>query len=257
MHRLQQTRHTENIACIVSENLSRVIIDRLRFGLMLLPFRLLRHRILRLAPVEGIEKLDNSLSDGRGAIIYSCHIGPYFLIPATLALSGYRTVAVEKLGPFETPVVNRQVRQLNRCQRHTVLETETAYDDLLLRKLARHLREGKVVFIMGDYHGDRTHSKSIHTKFMGHNIVPGRAIAWLHAQTGAPVFPLVVRYRDNQGRLALLDELRLDKGRDVPYVTQTVYQTIERTILEHPAKWVLWMDYHLMLAKDQDGNSEC
>ncbi len=204
----------------------------------------------RLAIVE-CDKLDRALESGRGAIVFSCHMGPYLLVPALLSLAGYRTVVVEKLGLVEGALVARQVRRLNRSLTRTMLETEMAYDDLLLKKLVRHLRDGKLVFMMGDYHGDRLTSKARRVRFMGHEIVPGRAIAWLHAKTAAPIFPVMERRAQGGRYFGVLDQLELDIPQKVDYNTQAVYCTIEQEILRSPEKWLLWMDYHLMLSKKQ------
>lgn len=202
--------------------------------------------------VENIGKIKNALRAGQGAIVYSCHIGPYYLLPAALSLSGYPTVAVEKIGVLETLLAKRKIGSLNRDQGCTLLQTQSAYEPYALRRMVRHLREGKIVFVMGDYHGDRDNSKSRNTTFMGYDVIPGRAIAWLHAKTNAPVFPLLPSYGHGKRQFVVFDELALDKHCDPCYVTQRVYRTIEEVILQRPEEWVLWMDYHMMLARNQD-----
>jgi lauroyl/myristoyl acyltransferase len=253
MTRLGQKRHLANIRSIVLANLSRIIADRLRFLSLLLPFWLLKRLILRLASPVGLHKLDAALARGHGAVVFSCHIGPYYLTPAVLALLGYRVVIVERLGLVATPILNYQIKRLNSSQGETVLEMTTVYDDLLLRKLKKHLQQGKVVFIMADYHG-LSSREAEYVKFLGYDIVPGRGIAWLHNQTGAPLIPIVTQYHNgDKPRLDILDELTTDRSQDVHCLTQDVYYTIEQRILQSPERWALWMDYHLMLSPEVKG----
>lgn len=248
MTRLGQKRHLENIRSIVFANISRIIADRFHFLSLLLPFGLLKRFILRLASPVELHKLDAALARGHGAVVFSCHIGPYYLIPAVLALLGYRVVVVERLGLVAAPFLNYQIRRLNSSQGETVLETTTVYDDLLLRKLKKHLQQGKVVFIMADYHG-LSSRKAEYVKFLGYDIVPGRGIAWLHSQTGAPLIPMMTQYyNSDKPILEILDELTTDKSRDVHCLTQEIYNTVEQRIMQSPERWALWMDYHLMLS---------
>ena len=250
MSRLRYEVHLENIKSIVMANVSRIIADRLCFLSLLLPFWLFRRLIMRLVPPVGIEKLDATLAHGKGAILFSCHIGPYYLTPAVLALLGYKVVAVERLGFLEAPIVNYHVGRINGLKGETVLMTTTIYDDLLLRKLRGHLRKGRIVFIMGDYRG-AFNCRGKYAKFLGYDIVPGRGIAWLHSRTGAPIVPIVIRYcNGRRPQLEVRDELAVDKDQGMGYITQEVYHTLEELILQNPERWALWMDYHLMLAPE-------
>ena len=253
MTQLGQQKHLENIRSIVLANLSRVIADRLRFMSLLLPFWLLKRLILRFASPVGLHKLDAALAKGHGAVVFSCHIGPYYMIPAVLALLGYKVVLVERLGLVAAPFLNYQTRRLNSSQGETVLETTTVYDDLLLRKLKNHLQQGKIVFMMADYRGLYSREAE-YVKFLGYDVVPGRGIAWLHNKTGAPLIPMVTQYHNSdKPQLEILDELTTEKSRDINCLTQEVYYTMEQRILQTPERWALWMDYHLMLSPKVKG----
>ena len=253
MTKLGKVEHIENIRTIVMKNLLLLIRDRLRFLLLLLPFWLLKCLIMKYAILIGIEKLDTLLNRGKGAVVFSCHIGPYYFTPAALALLGYKVIILERFGFIEVPIVNYHIKKINKLKGSTVLETTTIYDDLLLRKLKKCLQEGKIVYIMGDYHG--FNYKGSYVKFLGYDIIPGRGIAWLHKKTGAPLVPIVVEYSDtNKGNIKIYNELIVDRQQDIDSITQDVYHTLEDFILQKPERWLLWMDYHLILSPEARGN---
>lgn len=253
MTKLGKVVHIKNIKVIVMRNLSWLIRDRLLFLLLLLPFWLLKRLIMKYAILNGIKKLDTIINRGKGAIVFSCHIGPYYFTPGALALLGYKIIIVEKFGFIEVPIVNYHIKKINKLMGNTVLETTTIYDDLLLRKLKKCLQEGKIVYIMGDYHG--FNFKGSNVKFLGYDIIPGRGIAWLHKKTGAPLVPIVVEYSNTDKRnIKIYNELIVDRQQDIDSITQNVYHTLEDFILQKPERWLLWMDYHLMLTPEARGN---
>ncbi len=251
MSKLGEKLHINNIKDIILKNLFRLIVDRLQFLLFLLPFWLLKRLILKLTTPVGLEKLDSILDRGNGAILFSCHIGPYYFTPALLALLGYKVVTVERLGFIEEPLVNYHIKKLNKLMGNNAIETTTIYDNLLLRKLKRHLHNGKIVYIMGDYHG--FNYKGSYVKFLGYDIIPGSGIAWLQKKTGASLLPIVAKYNSKYkegAQLKIYDELVVDKQQNIDSITQQVYRTLECFILRNPEKWSLWLDYHLMLSPE-------
>jgi len=44
--------------------------------------------------------------------------------------------------------------------------------------------------------------------------------------------------------------LKIDNKRTIDEITQQIYLTLEQEILKQPERWVLWMDYHLMLTPE-------
>jgi lauroyl/myristoyl acyltransferase len=215
---------------------------------MLLPVRLIRHFVRRQVILTGLETLEAALDGGGGAIVFTCHMGPYYALPIALALSGHRVVIVERLGFVGSPLISYQVKRLNSLLGGRFITLTTAYDSQLLRKLEQHLRQGEVLFLMGDYRG-ASNRKEEYSKFLGYDIVPGRGIAWLHYRTQAPMIP--VRYVGSQRAVAkfeIRDKLQVDYGISVADITQRVYGVLEDQVLERPECWALWIDYHLMLA---------
>jgi lauroyl/myristoyl acyltransferase len=249
MTKLGQRAHIERANEIVAINFAVVVMDRLRFLSFLLLHRVIKRFIKRYSPPIGVEKLSAALSRGRGAIVFSCHVGPYYLIPGVLTLMGHRVTAVEKFGLIASPIVERQVRKLNGSLGNGLLQTATVYDGQLLRKLKRCLNEGEIVFMMGDYHGSGE-DEAKYVKFLGYDIIPGRGLAWLHRETGAPLIPIVFTYDNGKPHLEVLEEVEVDNAESVNEITQKIYKKLEQRILQEPERWALWLDYHLMLSKE-------
>lgn len=262
MSKLGYQSYVDNIKIITFENITRTIMDKMSLLLLLLPFWLLKRIIIKYTPIDNIHKLRQSLKNNRGAIVYSCHIGPYFLIPAALALKGYKVITIENIGPFEGYFVGRQVRKLNKSVSTDGVDRLTIYpiyDETLLRKLKKHLNEGNLVFMMGDYRSLYSR-KPMYIDFLGYDIIPGRGIAWLYKQTNAPIFPIIPQnYKKSEPGYTVRDELKLDKKLSIGHITQEIYRILEKIILKSPKDWVLWIDYHLMLAphviNESKGNS--
>ncbi|MDP6461397.1 MAG: hypothetical protein QGH59_06405 [Gemmatimonadota bacterium] len=189
------------------------------------------------------------LAKGKGAIVFSCHMGPYALIPAILSTLFYKVTAVDKLSYLVRPTALAKVEKSNAAYGEDRLETLPVGDGLLLRKLERRLHEGRVVFMMGDYRGTPARGAEP-IRFLGHPVHAGRGLAWLHARTGAPLIPAIFTFEKGKPRLEVGEEVNVEGLRTPRDITQRIYKTLEQRILKSPERWALWIDYHLMVSHE-------
>lgn len=227
--------------------MSTIIGDKIGYISVALSGRRTARLLERFSEPMGIEKLYCAQAKNRGVVVFSAHIGPYFLIPAILASIGCEVTAVRKLDSALSHMLDRRVDRLNRFGINLALEMVNSYDQLVLLRLLNDLRKRRLVFLMADYPVS-VRKNDGHTKFLGYNIVPARGAAWLHKKAGAPIVPIMFRYVDGQKlRLEVLNEIQTDAVCDLSETTQMVYDVLEKRILEAPESWALWLDYHLMV----------
>jgi lauroyl/myristoyl acyltransferase len=254
MARMDQKYILLNIDKLIFANFKTILKDRFLFLLTLLPYRILRKIVNSIIiEIEGIEKLNKALQNGRGAIIYSCHIGPYYLISPIMIFQGKKVITIEKLGFIIDPIRRFQTGRANSIFGKNALEIVSIYDDQIIRKLKKSLKLGRLAIIMADYGGNvEVRHKTV--KFLGYNIVPGKGIAWLAKRTGAYIFPVFfLKGKQNKLILRIDDPHDIDCDLDIDEVTAQIYNNIQNQIISSPEKWALWMDYHLMLTSKERG----
>ncbi|MAF26870.1 MAG: lysophospholipid acyltransferase family protein [Gemmatimonadota bacterium] len=234
---------------MVARNFRSLFTDRLHSLVLLLPHWTFRRIVQRSVPPQGAPALEAALAKGKGAIVFSCHMGPYALIPAILSTLFYKVTAVDKLSYLVRPTALAKVEKSNAAYGEDRLETLPVGDGLLLRKLERRLHEGRVVFMMGDYRGTPARGAEP-IRFLGHPVHAGRGLAWLHARTGAPLIPAIFTFEKGKPRLEVGEEVNVEGLRTPRDITQRIYKTLEQRILKSPERWALWIDYHLMVSHE-------
>jgi Kdo2-lipid IVA lauroyltransferase/acyltransferase len=249
LNKLGLRDYINDIENMVEKNISVVIQNRIDYTIIALSRKKASQLLAQFSRLGAIEKLSSAIAKNKGVIVFSSHIGPYFLIPAVLASIGYQVTAVKKLDSLLSYLLSCQINKINKSGTRLSLEMVDTYDRLLLRKLTSDLKRNRIVFMMGDYRGTVQNNNG-HIKFLGYDISPARGIAWLSKKTGAPIVPIMFSYKDEDvPQLEVLDEIHIDQSQAIDDITQIVYKTIEERILRAPEKWALWIDYHLMLAR--------
>lgn len=249
LNKLGFKEHVCNIGDIVEKNISVLIQDRIDYTLLALSQKKTSQLLARFSKPTGMEKLNSAIAKNKGVIVFSGHIGPYFLIPGVLALMGYEVTTIKNLDSLLSYMLNRRIRKINKSGRSFALEMVDTYNRwFLLRRLQNDLKKNRIIFMMGDYRGSGRKNDG-YVKFLGYIINPAKGIAWLSKKTGAPIVPMTFSYENgNMPHLEILDEIKVDLSLGIDEITQMIYKTVEQMILQAPERWALWVDYHLMLA---------
>lgn len=147
-----------------------------------------RERIARDVQVEGFERLREAMESGRGAVIALPHMGNWDLAGAWVALEGYPfTTVAERLKPerlFERFVAYRESLGME------VLAL-TGGGASVVGTLARRLREGRLVCLVGD----RDLSEAgVGVSFFGEETRMPAGPAALCLRTGAALLPVTIWY---------------------------------------------------------------
>ncbi|MDD5677565.1 MAG: lysophospholipid acyltransferase family protein [Kiritimatiellae bacterium] len=183
----------------------------------------------------GFDKGMQILSQGRGLIVLTAHVGNFELLAMMAAIKGAPlTVITKALKP----------RWLNDWW----VETRGKFGVKMLpaRDSYRYCREtlkanGILGFILDQ---NMKRSRGIFVDYFGRPACTSPGLAVLSAQTGAPVLPVfMLREPDGRHRVCVFDPLppppRADKEA-IRFATQAYTTIIERFVRAHPEQWI-WL----------------
>lgn len=184
---------------------------------------------------SGFEKGMQILSQGRGLIVLTAHVGNFELLAMMAALKGAPlTVITKALKP----------KWLNDWW----VETRDKFGIKMLptRDSYRYCREalkanGILGFILDQ---NMKRNRGIFVDYFGRPACTSPGLALLSAQTGAPVLP-VFMYRESDGRhrLHVFDPLPPPASADkesIRQATQAYTTIIEQFVRAHPDQWI-WL----------------
>ncbi|MFH1968921.1 MAG: lysophospholipid acyltransferase family protein [Verrucomicrobiota bacterium] len=200
---------------------------------------------------SGFEKCMQILSQGRGLIVLTAHIGNFELLAMMAALKGAPlTVITKALKP----------KWLNDWWVET--REKSGVKMLPARHSYRYCREalkanGILGFILDQ---NMKRNRGIFVDYFGRPACTSPGLALLSAQTGAPVLPVfMLREPDGRHRLHVFDPLpppeRADKEA-ICQATQAYTAIIERVVRAHPDQWI-WLHRRWRTQPLAEENAEC
>lgn len=192
-----------------------------------------RHQVLDLIPeVEGLDMVERALTNGRGAILVTGHLGNWELGGAYLAARGYAVSAVVRRQG--NPLFDRY---LNRTRQ--AMGNEVVYDIDAVRRIPRALAENRLVALVSDQ-GVRTLA-STYVPFFGKLAKTPRGPAVFALRLDVPViFGTALRQPDGRFRLAF-EEVPVhrtgDRDADVDRIVADYTTTLERWVRRAPEQY--------------------
>ena len=175
------------------------------------------------------ERLRETLAQGRGVLLSSCHIGPFFH-SASLGASVGRTLYTVG-GPwcFEQPIPGywgrRVVRRLQGVSMHGGRLVHSVGSFPVLHTL---LREGELVLLQFDVPG------SHRTDFLGKPVMLTNGSARLAFGADAPILPLRPRREGHRVWMDVQPPLDPRDFADVPELHRALAEVHERLVIELP-----------------------
>lgn len=234
-------RHAE----AVFRNQAKVNLEYYLFSRMTL------QRLGDLVKVEGISHVDQALSQGRGVIVFSLHMGNMNLAQA-LALRGYPVSILRgarKRRSKEMPIGTQLSR---RVLSRDVIPANR------LREMYRCLERKEVVgFMLDGLVGGRYDA----VPFLGKPMAFSDGMVRLASRTGAALVPIVaLRLPDNRVRLLFHRPIEITEGEDRgPSLRETLRRCLavfEPFLYADPGQWLKWTDYHVRQQLLDDAQSE-
>jgi KDO2-lipid IV(A) lauroyltransferase len=131
---------------------------------------------------EGLQHLDQALSQKRGVIIISGHFGLWEFVPPWLALNGYQTTVVVRRQ--NNPHVDHWMEKMR--QKHGARTTDSGYG---MREILKSLRRGHILALMVDQDNGK---QGIFARFFNAWASAPTGPALISLKTGAPIVPLAI-----------------------------------------------------------------
>lgn len=194
-----------------------------------------RQRLEDLIEVEGLHHVDKALAGGKGAIVFTLHMGNMSLAQA-LALRGYQVNVLRG-------VRERRVKGSIGTQMTRRVLTGDVVPVNRLRELYRCLRRNEVVaFVLDGMVGDLDCTVS----FMGRPVAFSDGVIRLAARTGAALIPLTaLRRPDNRIRLLFHEPIdQAGSGLTARDTLRRCLAVFEPFLYADPGQWLKWTDYH-------------
>ncbi len=213
----------------VFENFGRTAAEFLRTR------HLSAETVSNLVEIEGLEKVDRALQEGKGALMITAHFGNWELMARYLTDRGYRlsVVARDANDPRTTEIVN-EIRRENGYQ---VFSRGNAAKFIL-----GCLRRNELVGILPDQNaGD------VFLRFFGRECGSVVGPAVIHLRTGAPLIPIFcVRLPGDRHRIEVHPPIETaltgDTDRDAKAIMEEVQAAIERQVRRYPDQWLWFHD---------------
>lgn len=193
-----------------------------------------REPIERQIHVEGMERFRSAIAQGRGALILTAHLGNWDLLAAWAATQVPISIIAKEL---KETGANRFIREARESTGLKVLPPRHAF-----RACLAALKKGEVIGFILDQ--NMTRDEGIFVKFFGRPACTSPGLAYLAAQSGAPVIPIFMT-REPEETLCVRIHAPLAPPPDrrpasIQEATQRYTRVIEDAIRARPDQWI-WM----------------
>ncbi len=188
--------------------------------------------------MEGKEFLDAALSQGRGVIAATAHIGAFTILGGTLAAYGYRVNCI-----LRTPRDGKMTNVLGRGLRMQQVKPIFTYPAVkCVNGSIGALRRNEILVILIDQ--DMGHS-GVFVNFFGRHASTPSGTLIFSLRTGASIVPMFMTREKERHKLIIKKEFNLTYGenpeRSVLDNTQRLTYLIEEVIRQYPRQWS-WVD---------------
>ncbi len=227
-------RHAINtISRTLSENLG------LNFAETLVSATPKKKLLLDSIQIHGIENLDKALSQGKGVLAFSAHLGNFTLIGLKMAAEGYPFHMLVKDPPYSAVTAALRILQTGQGGRFIYVEPW----EKALRQILSCLRKNEIVCILADEKKSRS---GVNVDFFGHPAPTAPGPAVLSLRTGAPLVPIfIVREKDGLHHIYIEPQLEVqlngDRSQDIPIVISAYTKVIEQYIRRYTDQW-FWIN---------------
>ena len=178
--------------------------------------------------------LKKALERGKGAIVLTAHVGNWEMLMAVTPLWGYALTAIAK--EIKGDALNDFWNTIRTRFGVNVLPPKNAF-----RPCLKTLRQNGVVGFILDQ--NMTRKEGIFVDFFGLPASTSPGLAYMAAQSGAPVVPVfVTRREDGHHDVFAMDPIEPPtdhKPETILKFTQHCTKVIEDVIRQHPEQWIL------------------
>jgi KDO2-lipid IV(A) lauroyltransferase len=185
--------------------------------------------------IEGKWVIDKALSEGKGVILVSAHLGNFPLILARLSLEGYNTAVIMR------PLKMKAAREVFESQ-SAKLNIEAIYSiprKACVEGAIRSLRKNRLLFIPLDQNFG---TAGVYVDFFGRKAATATGPIVLAQRTGALIVPcFVIRQKGDTHKIIFEQPLKLQtratEEETIQFNVQKITDVIESYIRKYPAQW--------------------
>jgi KDO2-lipid IV(A) lauroyltransferase len=220
----------KKIALMCFKSLGHAVAD------FLLLKKYTQKRAFRYVNVKNIEKLNQILNEGRGAMLCSGHFGSWELAAQVLALRGIQSLIL--YNPIRKPLwLENWVKRRREFFGNKLIAKKSAF-----WKICCHLKKGGVAVLVVDQNCKPI--DGIRVPLFGRNVWTNVSFVKLSLKLGTPIVPGFMFIKGLNGyELRLGDPLRPEKfmHEEDPVLAMSIafHNELEASIKEAPEQW-LW-----------------
>ncbi len=191
--------------------------------------------VKKAVEIDGVEYVEQALERGRGVLALTAHIGNFELMPMATAANGFKLSVIVKR--IKNEAINDVVENLRSHEGLTFLSTKNAYRDCL-----KALRRNEAVGMIIDQ--NMTREEGIFAEFFGETACTSPGLAFMAAQSKAPIVPVFICRKSEGGfklKIHPLIEPPEDRSPEAIHAATVAYnKVIENAVREAPEQWI-WM----------------
>lgn len=186
-------------------------------------------QVAEMCSLDQIQRLDQSLARGRGAVLLGMHMGNGIALAIHLARAGYPVNVVYRESKKIRPTFFARGIARNGLQAIPAQPAAAGF-----RRMLRALKNGGIVFILMD---QASRTGGVPARFLGKDLDMPPGPAELSRRTGAPLIPLLLTGAEQGWQFRLAKPLHLDPSRPIAHEVKILAGIMEAHILEHPQWW--------------------
>lgn len=194
--------------------------------------------VFRNIKIEGKEYLDQALSQGKGVIAISAHLGNFAVMGGKLITEGYPFYLTLKLP--RNPGIGEFFKQKMERYHFAFILADPA--TVAQKLIIRALRRNQIVCLIVDF--DQKVG-GVPIRFMGQEIALPAGPAIIARRTGSPVLPIfIIRQSDNSQKIIIEPPVTIngeiaevDPEKSIILLCQRFAGIIESYIKKYPTQW--------------------
>ena len=224
---------------VVAAEYARFMLRRYLDGVFLLAYAN-DDRVVGLIEADYPIELQRALERGRGAILLAYHVGAYpSIIPILSWTYPVTTVTEAAAWPLFEQMRQSYVSQLD-------IEGVGLPDPLVLVKLARALKRGRILCLYAEY-SYGVHQPQTEVPFMGTSVLAPEGAVWLARKFDVPIFTCMFKSHE-PGRFQMRLAGPLPTTAPEACLTE-MFQILEAELLtDRPGEWWCWTVFEEMVA---------
>ena len=194
-----------------------------------------QEKVLVKIDLKGVENLERALSQGKGVIAVSAHLGNFTVLSIKMIRKGY---------PFNMLIRDPDSKEIVKLFRKLQKQQGGHYIPInkwreALREILGCLRKNEVVCFLND---ERKKGSDVEVDFFGRPALTATGPAVISLKTGAPIVPIfIVRTGEDAHTIFIEPQLEVNHRGDISDTVTTVIaactKIIEEYVRRYPEQW--------------------